>query len=103
MLMELIPDYLVCSSSRRNHTRKYETANCEEFAMKKYIHFRDNGLNGYKEGRNFPAKENVSVLSPHLHFGEISPLQVYHDIQNDKKINILNKNKFLAELGWRDF
>ena len=51
----------------------------EESAMEKYIHFRDNGLTGYKEGRNFPAQENVSVLSPHLHFGEISPHQIWFD------------------------
>ena len=59
--------------------------------------------NNYSNGRDRPDKDFTSKLSPHLHFGEISPLQVYHDIQNDKKINILNKNKFLAELGWRDF
>ena len=47
--------------------------------MEQYVHFRDNGLNGYKEGRNFPSQDNVSVLSPHLHFGEISPNQIWHD------------------------
>ena len=34
----------------------------EKAAMTKYIHFRDNGLTGYKEGRNFPIKDNVSIL-----------------------------------------
>ena len=63
----------------------------EKFAMEKYIHFRDNGLTGYKEGRNFPAQENVSVLSPHLHFGEISiPVIFIHEkilhMQNRKNI-----------------
>ena len=31
------------------------------------------GISCYKDGRDFPAKRCVSRLSPHLHFGEISP------------------------------
>ena len=73
----------------------------EESAMKKYIHFRDNGLNGYKEGRNFPAKENVSVLSPHLHFGEISPHQIWFD--NKSSCPEKDVAHFHSELGWREF
>ena len=73
----------------------------EESAMEKYIHFRDNGLTGYKEGRNFPAQENVSVLSPHLHFGEISPHQIWFDDKSacpEKDVA-----HFHSELGWREF
>ena len=69
--------------------------------MEKYIHFRDNGLTGYKEGRNFPAQENVSVLSPHLHFGEISPHQIWFDDKGacpEKDVA-----HFHSELGWREF
>ena len=73
----------------------------EESAMKKYIHFRDNGLKGYKEGRNFPAKENVSVLSPHLHFGEISPHQIWFD--NKSACPEKDVAHFHSELGWREF
>lgn len=36
------------------------------------------GLLNYKEGRNFPGKANCSALSPHLHFGEVSPNQVWY-------------------------
>ena len=43
--------------------------------------FLSTGLSGYKEGRNFPAKNNVSRLSPHIHFGEVSPNQVWHQSQ----------------------
>ena len=73
----------------------------EKAAMEKYVHFRNNGLNGYKEGRNFPSQENVSVLSPHLHFGEISPHQIWY---NDKS-NCPEKDvgHFHSELGWREF
>ena len=73
----------------------------EESAMEKYIHFRENGLTGYKDGRNFPAQENVSVLSPHLHFGEISPHQIWFDDKSacpEKDVA-----HFHSELGWREF
>ena len=73
----------------------------EAAAMEKYIKFRDSGLLDYKQGRNFPAKENVSMLSPHIHFGEISP----HQIWFDSKVSAPEKDivHFHSELGWREF
>jgi deoxyribodipyrimidine photo-lyase len=73
----------------------------EAAAMEKYIKFRDSGLLDYKQGRNFPAKENVSMLSPHIHFGEISP----HQIWFDSKVLAPEKDiiHFHSELGWREF
>ena len=73
----------------------------EAAAMEKYIKFRDSGLLDYKQGRNFPAKENVSMLSPHIHFGEISP----HQIWFDSKVLASEKDivHFHSELGWREF
>jgi deoxyribodipyrimidine photo-lyase len=73
----------------------------ERAAMDKYERFRDNGLTGYKEGRNFPAKEHVSILSPHLHFGEISPHQIWFD--NKSTIPEKDVGHFHSELGWREF
>jgi deoxyribodipyrimidine photo-lyase len=61
----------------------------------------DNGINNYKEGRNFPAKPNTSKLSPHIHFGEISPNQIWHAARNTE-INS-NIDVFCSELGWREF
>ena len=67
--------------------------------------FLDNGINGYKDGRNFPAAENCSHLSPHLHFGEISPHQVWyalafreHLLEGDE-----DPDHFRMELAWREF
>lgn len=63
--------------------------------------FLTSGIGDYKEGRNYPAVESVSRLSPHLHFGELSPNQVWHASRamydND------NLDHFLRELGWREF
>ncbi|MBT8113672.1 MAG: deoxyribodipyrimidine photo-lyase [Gammaproteobacteria bacterium] len=44
-------------------------------AQKRLEKFTHNRLENYKQGRNFPALNTVSRLSPHLHFGEISPNQ----------------------------
>lgn len=59
------------------------------------------GLPNYKEGRNFPAKSATSRLSPHLHFGEISPHTVWHRIQQEPESP--NTDHFFSELGWREF
>ena len=40
--------------------------------------FLNEGLDGYKNDRNFPAKHNVSRLSAYLHWGEISPNSVWY-------------------------
>lgn len=50
----------------------------EAGAKARLASFLDDGLRGYKEGRNRPDQEFVSRLSPHLHFGEISPRTVWH-------------------------
>lgn len=73
----------------------------EEEAYKKLEHFLKKNIDNYKEGRDFPAKQNVSYLSPHLHFGEISPKQVINSLCN--KINDKNIEHFLREIGWREF
>jgi deoxyribodipyrimidine photo-lyase len=39
--------------------------------------FLDENLAGYGVLRNRPNKPNVSRLSPHLHWGEISPRQIW--------------------------
>lgn len=68
--------------------------------------FLDEKVGDYPEGRDIPAKDVTSLLSPHLRFGEISPRQVWHvamarahaEPKLHEKID-----KFLSELAWRDF
>lgn len=70
-------------------------------AQKTLSLFLKNKLNNYKIGRNFPEKNAISRLSPHLHFGEISPQQVWNGaIQCRGKSNV---DCFLKELAWREF
>ena len=64
--------------------------------------FVENGLANYSEGRDHPSLDVTSRLSPHLHFGEISPRQVWHAAaaSGAAEGEVL---KFLSELGWREF
>jgi deoxyribodipyrimidine photo-lyase len=77
----------------------------EDAGQKQLTEFIDDSLLGYKEDRNFPSKENVSRLSPHLHFGEISPNQAWYCAQTKGMIDGLESDldNFLSELGWREF
>ncbi|HVG87359.1 MAG TPA: deoxyribodipyrimidine photo-lyase, partial [Gaiellales bacterium] len=53
----------------------------------------------YGDGRDRPDREGTSRLSPHLHLGEIGPRQVWHELRGRG----INADRFLAELGWREF
>jgi len=59
--------------------------------------FLDGPVKGYGDRRNFPAERGTSRLSPHLHFGEISPRQVWHAAPKWRT------SQFMAEIGWREF
>lgn len=77
----------------------------ENAAQLKLTKFLEDGLKDYKENRNYPSKKNVSRLSPHLHFGEISPNQAWHSVQSQGLTQSWTKDEecFLSELGWREF
>ena len=73
----------------------------EVHAKNKLLNFISKGLIGYKKLRDFPSGKNNSMLSPHIHFGEISVNQIWHEIKKyplDK-----DSDHFLSEIGWREF
>ena len=70
-------------------------------AEKQLQKFVDSGMKNYKDGRNFPAMPYISRLSPYLHFGQISPNQIWYSILDE--IQDSNTDHFLSELGWREF
>lgn len=70
----------------------------EEGAHERLSDFADHARR-YDEERNLPAMEGTSRLSPHLHFGEISPAQCWHALA-DRGGSV---EVFLSELGWRDY
>jgi deoxyribodipyrimidine photo-lyase len=68
--------------------------------------FTDTGLADYADGRDIPSGQAVSRLSPHLHFGEIGPRQVWAAVMDAEICRpslALSADKFRAELGWREF
>lgn len=52
----------------------------------------------YDERRNFPAEKATSRLSPHLHFGELSPRELWFQIHR-RGVGRSYRN----EIGWREF
>ena len=53
----------------------------------------------YPTGRNLPSVEGTSRLSPHLHYGEVSPAYVWHRVTASNA----DAEIFLKELIWRDY
>ena len=82
-------------------TKKWKIG--ENAAKLKVTDFIANGLRDYKDGRNYPSQKNVSRLSPHLHWGEVSPNQVWYSAVDSDPGLSRNTDHFLSELGWREF
>ena len=77
----------------------------EKGARQRLQDFTENGLTDYREGRDYPAKRSVSMLSPHLHFGEISPREAATVVKQagDIDSNEEQAAHFVRELAWREF
>lgn len=70
--------------------------------------FLSRSFENYSEQRNRPDVVGTSRLSPYLHFGELSPRQVWHDLKTlaakrNLPIEAWRSSQFLAEVGWREF
>jgi deoxyribodipyrimidine photo-lyase len=76
----------------------------EAGALENLEHFIEDSLKGYEEGRDIPAKDATSMLSPHLAMGEISPAQVW-DATRGLSSNIASNDlsRFRKEIVWREF
>ena len=79
----------------------------EAGAQQRLHDFLDDGLKGYADGRDRPSAPHFSRLSPHLHWGEISPLQVWQvasqRIAQSEGLLDRDGEKFLKEILWREF
>lgn len=72
----------------------------EAGAQKRLSKFVNQSITKYDTGRDRPGDSDVSYISPHLHFGEISTRQIWHRaIEHDSKSTQI----YLREIGWRDF
>lgn len=70
----------------------------EEGARARVADFVDEAAD-YDARRNLPSVEGSSRLSPHLHFGEVSPAYVWHRVAAAGG----SVDVFLSEVGWRDY
>lgn len=80
----------------------------EQAAAIRLEQFLDGALDHYPSMRDRPDLLGTSRLSPHLHFGELSPRQIAHAI-NQWHVTTAHHGavraaeSFLRELGWREF
>jgi deoxyribodipyrimidine photo-lyase len=78
----------------------------EAGAHRQLSHFFENVFSSYKHNRDIPSVEGTSRLSPYLHFGEISPRQIFHITQQAVMAEgqpYDAMEKFFSEIGWREF
>ena len=78
----------------------------EEGARHRLEAFLGHGAKAYATGRNILADEGVSRLSPHLHFGEIGPRQVWAAVQSAADHGGIAHGEaetYQKELIWREF
>ncbi|MCA9738201.1 MAG: deoxyribodipyrimidine photo-lyase [Gemmatimonadetes bacterium] len=67
-------------------------------ARRRLTRFLRSGIGGYAENRSEPAAEQVSGLSPYLHFGQISPVEVALKARASKSAGREDLATFLEEL-----
>ena len=76
----------------------------EEGAQENLSFFLDNLLQAYHKNRDFPDLKATSKLSPHLHWGEIIPTQIWHSIFCSYLGEVNDDGwAFLSEIAWREF
>ncbi|HSE78630.1 MAG TPA: deoxyribodipyrimidine photo-lyase [Alphaproteobacteria bacterium] len=74
----------------------------EAGAMARLDAFLSSAITGYDRTRDRPGRDATSRLSPHLHWGEIGPRQIWHAVRASAGDGG-GAERFLTELGWREF
>ncbi|MGC2584444.1 MAG: deoxyribodipyrimidine photo-lyase, partial [Acidobacteriaceae bacterium] len=70
----------------------------ETAAQERLRHFAHGPVRRYGEDRDRIDEDGTSRLSPHLHFGEVSPIQIWHAVKNRS-----GAEPYLRQLAWREF
>jgi deoxyribodipyrimidine photo-lyase len=77
----------------------------EDGALSRFAQFTAQSLAGYHANRDRPDLPGTSRLSPHLHWGEISPRQIWAALwayAEDSRTRE-GARRFMSEIGWREF
>ena len=72
----------------------------EAGAQARFADFSAAAITDYADQRNVPGQPGTSRLSPHLHWGEISPRMLWHATRSEAGGGA---ESFLREVGWREF
>jgi len=80
----------------------------EDGAHAELDRFVREGIEEYESGRDIPARVGTSRLSPHLHFGEIGPREIWkavYDLAADRSEPAFDAaaESWLRQLAWREF
>ena len=75
----------------------------ESAAHDRLAGFLSKAVHGYDTGRNLPGQPGTSMVSPHLHWGELSPRQVWHTAEQAAQETGKGLEVFLSEILWREF
>jgi deoxyribodipyrimidine photo-lyase len=75
----------------------------EAGAAARLARFIDGPVARYAAHRNDPGLEGSSGLSPHLHWGEVSPRQVWCAVRQAMPGDPAASRPFLSEVLWREF
>ena len=100
--LKLLPATPNCAAGLEEHWTPGEAG-----AQQRLYDFLDDGLSGYADGRDRPDQSHISRLSGHFHWGEVSPHQAWHAVQQriaagEGKLD-RDGEKFLKEVLWREF
>lgn len=72
----------------------------ETAGRKRFAAWRRSGLATYEDGHDDLAGDVTSRLSPHLHFGTLSPTEL---VQRARRAGGAGSEAFVRQLCWRDF
>ncbi|PZO05825.1 MAG: deoxyribodipyrimidine photolyase [Alphaproteobacteria bacterium] len=92
--------------TRPDWSGRFDWTPGEAGATAELSRFVAHGLSNYGKGRDMPGVPATSRLSPHLHWGEISPWRAIAAVRQaaaENKVPSAEADKFVAEIGWREF
>lgn len=80
----------------------------EKGAQAELNRFIDDAMAAYPDDRDRPDRIGTSRLSPHLHFGEISPRSVWHAVTQHADLHrgeglVGGAEAYLRQVMWREF
>ncbi len=97
-----------------NRMLKSEGLHLREDGPKRFLKEALSSVGSYVESRDIPSLHGTSRLSPFLHFGQITPRQIYHHLKSNSgsligsgvgplKTSWSAAQPYLRQLYWREF